>query len=454
MMKRLKSIFWQVIGWMDKYIPTESTPFIVLASFFAVLALGPANLESGRSGILIAISGGILAFAVLVQTMRRAKAAEDENIQKIFSDAIKHLGNKKASVVLGGVYSLLDLAKDMPDYRHKVFMVLCAHIRTATRQLEYMQKNKYSPSPLIQEMLDLLFCKDAYRDLLPGRANISGSWLRGAQLSGAKLNKAIIEHVQLRGAMLAGAELREAHLKGTWLLGADMRHATLTGADLEDVRMHGADLFDANLRATVMRNTVLSCAHLCGAKMQAAYMDNVVMHCADLHSAKIQGVILKEVHLQGARLYETGMQFSANPGGNIYCHGAGQSPFESTTSTHEPLLGNPMTLGQRIMKTSCKKTDLSKVIFYGGITKQEHEDVLADIYPVLKDGRDLSIERALLEKWISLGECDEYIDAPPGYTVPRPTGIQTGSYQDPGPDVDVWIKEYKDAFEDSGEGIP
>lgn len=57
-------------------------------------------------------------------------------------------------------------------------------------------------------------------------------------------------HADLAGADLRGATLDHGNLRGAVLIGADLRHATLhltdlLGADLRDTRLHGADVSDA-----------------------------------------------------------------------------------------------------------------------------------------------------------------------------------------------------------------
>ena len=67
-------------------------------------------------------------------------------------------------------------------------------------------------------------------------ADLSGAYLRGANLSGA----------DLRGAYLSDADLSGANLRGAYLSGADLSGAYLRGADLS-----GADLRGAYLRGAV-----------------------------------------------------------------------------------------------------------------------------------------------------------------------------------------------------------
>ncbi|UJF32768.1 pentapeptide repeat-containing protein [Paenibacillus hexagrammi] len=60
------------------------------------------------------------------------------------------------------------------------------------------------------------------------------TYSRGADLIGAKLQKADLRCENLRGAYLIAADLRGADLRSADLIGADFRDADLSGADLTD----------------------------------------------------------------------------------------------------------------------------------------------------------------------------------------------------------------------------
>ncbi len=138
--------------------------------------------------LLMTVAGGIIALAVFIQTMRCADAAKKTIVQKTFSDAITHLGHENETVVLGGIYSLLDLARETRDYRHKAFDILCAHIRTTTAE-KYCEKYENKPSEIIQTLLDLLF-KDERYDIFPAKKGEHIADLNGAYLAGSDLRKA------------------------------------------------------------------------------------------------------------------------------------------------------------------------------------------------------------------------------------------------------------------------
>ena len=78
-------------------------------------------------------------------------------------------------------------------------------------------------------------------------ANLEGTNLRGATLSGAWLQDANLEGANLEGATLSSAWLQDANLEGANLRGANLRGANLRGANLSGAKLSGAKLQDAKL---------------------------------------------------------------------------------------------------------------------------------------------------------------------------------------------------------------
>ena len=118
-------------------------------------------------------------------------------------------------------------------------------------------------------------------------ASLQGSKLVGAILSGVSFDKAQLQRADLRYATLDGASLVEANLSG-----ANLDAATLTpGVDLTK-----ADLSNASARAD-LRRAVLTGANLVGAQLDGANLQG-----ADLTSAEMQFADLRGADLRGANL--------------------------------------------------------------------------------------------------------------------------------------------------------
>ena len=95
------------------------------------------------------------------------------------------------------------------------------------------------------------------------KADLSGAFLRGANLENANFESANLENVILADANLEGANLRHANLEVANLIGANLRDAMLSGANLRH-----ANLGDANLRDAVLVDANLEGADLTGVNLK------------------------------------------------------------------------------------------------------------------------------------------------------------------------------------------
>ena len=83
-------------------------------------------------------------------------------------------------------------------------------------------------------------------------ANFGGAYFINANFEGANLECASLECADLRGANLECANLKDASLIGADLMGADLRRADLGRACIEEANLIGADLEMADLRGTIL----------------------------------------------------------------------------------------------------------------------------------------------------------------------------------------------------------
>ena len=354
--------------------------------------------------------GGILLALQALASHRRAKAMEDAANQQAkatrnteqgqrqerLKNAIEHLGHKSDSVRLGGAYELFHLAEDTPELRQTVLDILCAQIRRTTGDNEYRETYKSKPLEEIQSLLTLLFVQQ-YKVFKGCRIHLQGSWLNGASLQSAHLEKAVLIKAQLQGiclykAHLQGADLTEAKLQEANLAcahvqkvslvqahmqRADLSNAHLQGSILNDARLHGALLQGAHLQETGLNGTYLQGANLSvatiqmaslgGAQMQGAILWMANLHGAVLRDAQMQGVYLRKAQLHGAifsslqgtqHLNET-VRNSINPQ-PAQLHGISSSAVKGISVSTE-----------RIRERKDKETDLSGAIFSGGLTKKD-----------------------------------------------------------------------------------
>ena len=204
--------------------------------------------------------GGILIALQALMSYRRAKAMEDAvekteqgQRQDRLKNAIEHLGHESDSVRLGGAYELFHLAKDTleEDTKEKlsqtVLDILCAHIRRTTGTSKYKKKHNSKPSEEVQSLLNLLFVQE--HDVFKGlSANLQGSWMKGANLRGARLENAVLTKTHLQGANLIGANLQTADLTEVSLQGAGLHLTNLQGARLTEAQLQGAKIIRTQLQ--------------------------------------------------------------------------------------------------------------------------------------------------------------------------------------------------------------
>ena len=363
--------------------------------------------------------GGILVALQALMSYKRAKAMEDtakaqadaaqaqaranENTeqglrQERLKNAIEHLGHERDSVRLGGAYELFHLVeKDNKDLRKTAFDILCAHIRQTTGEKEYQKNYKSKPSEEVQSLLRLLFVQE--HEVFKGL------------------------HIDLRESYLNGANLREARLQRAVLTGAHLEGASLIGAHLQEANLSKAHLRETSLGGAKLQKAELSMAHLEGAFLIRAHLQG-----ADLLGTHLQGTFLYEASLQGAFLLEPYLQ--------------GADLREADLRGVKSRAWRSLTFVQCMRASIGDETDLSTVIFEGGL-RQEYVDYLIE---------DLFIEGVLSEeKANDLREkLEPHIDKPISNELPENSGAVTGAYTKE--EAEQWIAEYKEAMSELPEG--
>ena len=412
-------------------------------------------------------------------TEEQAKAnqnAERGQRQERLKNAIEHLGHNSDSVRLGGAYELFHLAKDTENLRQTVMDILCAHIRRTTGEKKYRQDYPSKPSEEVQSLLTLLFVQD--HEVFKGcHIHLQGSWLNGANLEWARLEKAILAQAYMHkavldGAHLQGVDLSEAHLHeaslngahldkadlvsvrldGASLVGAKLSEATLDGA-----RLHGADLSWAQLyRATLFEAQLngaslvysqlhmanLDRAHLHGARLDGAQFHEARLLDAQLHGASLAGVELYRTRLVGSRLHGVDLTQARIYGSNL-CRVELQGAILNQVHFQETIFGSANLQGvksdwrsidqpfaDRMGDGANKNSDLSGAIFTGGLTQKDVNSIIQGLPDPQADEL-----RAKLES---------HIDKPASNQLPEDSGAITGAYTKE--QAEQWIAEYEEAM--------
>ena len=313
--KGMISRFW---AWLFRS-QTLQVSLLFLLVFLVIVFVGVLSFESvekhtaelldlpSKNEILKFLGigmGGVLVALQALMSYKRAKAMEQTaeaqadaakaqadavskteqgQRQDRLKNAIEHLGHKSDSVRLGGAYELFHLAEDTEDLRQTVLDILCAHIRQTTGESEYQETHTWEPSEEIQSLLTLLFVQK--HEVFKGcHINLQGSWLNGAELFEARMQKVDLFWAQMQGVRLFGAQMQGACLLGARMQGADLSETRMQGADLSEAQMQGVRLFWAQMQG----------ADLSKAQMQGACLFWAQMQGADLSKAQMQGVQSQE----------------------------------------------------------------------------------------------------------------------------------------------------------------
>ena len=512
---------WQGADWIDGWLGTSDLATAI--KWETIKTLSQALLGLGL------IVGIYVAYRRALASEETSKAQHNANEQKMFNEATAKLGDKSASVRLGGIYALDKLASSNEAYLTRIVEILCAHLRETAQQgndeeenkkkdrkegkkenkeedekidkKKYAEKYKDKPSNEIQSLLEVLSGlnqlgeeKQEDRQSKPVRLNLSGAYLVGANLEDACLNRADLSSTdirkahlsraqlqkanlqnakmqrarlgkaQLQGASLWGAQMREARLVEAQMQMASLDHAQMQGAYLWGAQMQGARLgwaqmqraylWGAQMQMVSLDHAQMQGAILYGAQMQGAELREAQMQGAGLHQARMQGAILYQTQLQGAELREAQMQgadlhqadmqgaildrtqMQGTDIGLVQMQGAKlnevdlRGAYVSSSVEHLNLPG-------RIKKRRDKQTDLTTVIFKGGLRHEDARRIREQLTRYQKDGWMTKEEVTKINVIL-----EEHQDKP--INGEEPSGIKTGSYDKK--EADAIIAEYEKAM--------
>ena len=324
--------------------------------------------------------------------------------QDRLKNAIEHLGHESDSVRLGGAYELFHLAEDTEDLRQTVLDILCAHIRRTTGEDNYRETHKSKPSEEVQSLLTLLFVQE-HEVFKVCHINLQGSYLNGADLSMACLKGAVLTESHMQGVSLDGAYLQQASLDRVHLQGASLIAASMQGVSLDKAHLQGAHLMLARLQEASLEG-----AHLQGASLAEAFLQG-----ASLTMAHLQGTSLDEAFLQGALLTEAQLQGASLDWAHLQgAQSQGPTPFL-------------FFFAQRMEELIGQETDLSGVVFKGGLSQEDVDSLITD----LSDEEAKGLQEILTP----------HIDKPLSHQLPEDSGAFTGAYTKE--EAEQWIAEYE-----------
>ena len=118
-----------------------------------------------------------------------------------------------------------------------------------------------------------------------------------------ELMVAVLRESRSRNRAFPNVFLACADLTGCFLRGANLMQSQIQLSNLSDAQLQGANLTEAVLRGTTALNARMQGATLFGAQLQAATLAGTQFQNADLRNANVQGACLRNSNLADARLF-------------------------------------------------------------------------------------------------------------------------------------------------------
>lgn len=153
--------------------------------------------------------------------------------------------------------------------------------------------------------------------------NLSGSYLKMVDLSGANLSNADLSNADLSNAKLSEAKLERTNLKGSNFFKADLRNARLINAYLDDANFEQADLTEATLFGCKAVGTNFNEANLSGAtltlgKIVSSILSNANLSGADLNESKLINTKFINTNLSEAKLDQANLTRATLLNANLF----------------------------------------------------------------------------------------------------------------------------------------
>jgi uncharacterized protein YjbI with pentapeptide repeats len=221
-----------------------------------------AGLLAGTRDSLLKTAGGLILFLGALGTVgtfaygaqtskatlseasaaqKEADAAQAGQVASMYSAAITELSSPNQDVRVGGIYALRAVMVGSPGYQLAVISVLASYAR-----VHEVQWNYYGTTPPdLQAAITVIDTRNPANDhgqvvdlrlVHINGAQMVGARLQRADLDGTLLTAAYLQGAYFQNAHMAGADLDSAHLEGADFKGADLKGTDFCGADLRRVR--------------------------------------------------------------------------------------------------------------------------------------------------------------------------------------------------------------------------
>ena len=352
-----------------------------------------AKYQTLRS--LALVLAGLVGLLGWLASNQRANAMTDsvdaqvkDNENKTFHEAIKHLGDSSASVRLGGIYALYDLALSKPKKRLKnIIEILSAHVRTTTQGTKYQEDYPKKPSDEISSLLKLLsnlntnyLSKNEEAESSP--LDLSHAYLCGVILQEVDFRKAFFICSNFKGASLKGSHFESADLEKSHFEGADLVESHFEGAFLEESHFEGADLEKSHFEGAYLEEShfegaYLGESHFEGADLVESHFEGASLQASHFESAFLmrshfEGTILMRSHFEGAFLMRSHFE-GANFHGSYFEGASDNTKYNFIVNDRNNSIAG---FKKRILGRIGKEVEIKDNVFFaGGIKEDDIKDL-------------------------------------------------------------------------------
>ncbi|MCY4032960.1 MAG: pentapeptide repeat-containing protein [Hyphomicrobiales bacterium] len=320
--RREESIrFWKKLtSWIDEQVTSwwgEQTfgrqvivcAFIILIIILCILSF----IFEHATRNLILLTAGLIGWYFL---FRRTKVAEQGLTVERLTHAIEQLTNDNLSVRLGGILGLEQIAETREEERKKIARILVTFIRThATKDSDEVKRNLIMyKSPNLEATEEFNTYRTLRLDIeaaVNALANIASKLERQGQFrkqyNETKIDLCDLQNIDLRGLRFVEADLSQFNLAGTDMSGAWLAGVKLMGARLYKVGSRNKTV-ETNLINAFLDDANLSDAHLNYVDFSGTQLVRANFSKARLHGATFSKANLKFANLSGALLANSDFQ--------------------------------------------------------------------------------------------------------------------------------------------------
>ncbi|MFG2524581.1 pentapeptide repeat-containing protein [Streptomyces sp. NPDC048527] len=234
------------------------------------------------------------------QDREQVRLALDTQVTGLYVEAVKLLGSQNSTERLGGIYALERIMRDSAKDHQTIIEGLAGFVRVEARFIAEPETDageRRRPGDVVQAAIHVLGRRPDRPEAF--RINLRGVDLRGAVLTGCRLDRVDFTGARFEGAELEGVSMKAAILEYSNFSGARLREvdffdATLIYSNFTGAVTRGVDLRQVKLSDVIFENAVLVYANLSGSKIFGARFNNAEMKHAKLELRQLDSINLDD----------------------------------------------------------------------------------------------------------------------------------------------------------------